>query len=289
MQTKSIFNPDIHITADKWAVSYVMHNHNTFEREHAFLVVQTPTTFFKKEIYYDDNNPGFARIEEDERAIINASKLHPQFNLLLWKSSSTKYTINDISHRTWLLTSDQVHEMFADIEADVANPPRFSLYGVASILKKGEFEERKMHSAFLASGILVTTGISHVLGNDPIPLGIMAFNALALGTSNLFSENGFFQGFDYRERFKAHNCATWCVEKLTNLNIPHINKELGFNFADKFAYVTGLHLGKDDAEKQFAAALLLEGAKGRCEKAKNEAINKAVNACKSPDQGDISR
>lgn len=268
MQTKSIFNPEITITDDKWAVTYAMHNHNTDEREHAFLAIQSPTTLFKKELYYNADKPGFARVEEDERVIVSADKLNQQVNLLLWKSSNPKFTMKDLSHKTWLVDQKQVQEMFTDIQADCTNPPRFSIYGVASILKKDEYQERKLTAGFMMSGIGVVYCLGVAMG-DPVPLAVAAMNMAAVGGSTMLSENGLMQAFDYKDRYKAHNCGTWCVEKLTNLNIPTINKDLGTHFTDKFAYVTGLHLGKDDVEKYFGAGVLLGGAGINPDKCRN--------------------
>jgi len=262
MQTKSIFNPEITITEDQYAVSFVRNEIGTVHTsmsQHGFLVIQAPNMLYRKEILYDaDDNPGFAIVIEDERSVTSPEKLQAQFNLLIWKNIKTAYTLANLGHHTWSISKEQCLELFADIDKDISNPPKFFIHGNYSVIKPGDFEKRVKYTTGLVGSNVVLQSCLLLSAPAAVTLPAIAFASTITSVSAL----GFFLLTELNPNInKAHNCGTWCVEKLTNLNIPAINKDLGLHFTDIFSYVTGIHIHANIVDAEKAHELLTKGIK----------------------------
>jgi hypothetical protein len=250
----SIFNPEITITDEHWAVSFVKHSHeskseeNDHEAEHAFLVIQAHNKLYRREIFHNGNKPGMSIVNIDTRSWATPEAFQEQVNQLIWEDEDTELTPTDTGHLTWSITSEQGNKLLDDIKKDKKNPPKYYLRGNTSVFKPGEREERALRTSLLGGFHL-----SLCFTGGGTPAGVFSLLASAAALMGVSA----FTGEVDEEKNIAHNCATWCVEKLTNLNIPEINKDLTLHFSDKLAYVTGIHVHKDAADKLEAQRILV--------------------------------
>jgi len=285
----SIFNPEMEISDDKWGVSFVKHSSLISKKEggmqeHGFLIIQAPDMLYRKEILYNPMKPGYAKVKTGQRSVRGDEDLELQMNSLIWDDEDTSFTVANLGHNTWLVSKSQALELASDIESDKTKEIKFSIHGVASILKDGEYQERVSQMKWAFSGMLLvhtpallaTIGMTATAPISPLlPILFVTSNVCSATFAAGARDDNYFDPTPYKERFKAHNCATWCVEKLTNLNIPMINKDLGFHFTDKFAYVTGLHIPADSLDKNFAQGILLGGMAKQCGLSVEEIIAKS--------------
>lgn len=274
LDTESIFNPDITITDEHWAVSFAKHSHASRpnEAEHGILIIQSHNKLYRREIFPSQEDANMCMVKQDTRLWDSPQEFERQVKQLIWKNPRTNLTPADLGQFTWSITSDQGMELLNDIEKDCETPPRFFLGGDTSLFKPREVRNRC--ASALASNILsvpISTLVGGISGAamvslagiptglpEPVSVPPLIVNGIVCvaATTYLYMTGGAL--IDEGNYSRHHNCATWCVEKLTNLNIPAINKDLGFHFTDVFAYVTGLHVHKDAADKAATQALMLK-------------------------------
>lgn len=268
--TASIFNPGITITHEHWAVSFIKHSRDTNEENshHGILILQADNKLYRREILPNPADTTKAKVRKDTRMWDCDEEFESQVKQLIWQDDDTKATIDEIAHLTWSIEAAQGLELLADIEKDCVNPPKFFIGGNTSVFRSRNHRESIDCSVYTAE---VTAAFSclYLIRQACLPDNPVVDGALIAGQA-IFSVTtasiAFFTGERKDPDLKAHNCATWCVEKLTRLNIPAINKDLGSHFADKFAYVTGLHISVDEADRARAQALLVHGAKSSASK-----------------------
>jgi hypothetical protein len=276
----SIFNPEWEISETKWRVSLCKKAHITGEDpEHAFLVIQTHNKLCKREILYDDNRkdkgePGFAIVKSANRYFIDKESLEEQFREMIWRETTSLSTIANIAHKTWLVDHVKVEGLLLDIEADAKNPPKFSIYGNTSVLKDEEYKSRTSDAKMLGFSSAALSCL-FIIRNTLLPNPIVTVDRTALavqaGWVTASAAMGFMADYQHsRERFKAHNCATWCVEKLNKLGVEAITRDLESKVTDNIAYVTGLHVYTDEDDKAMSTAILTNGVKNRITRPCNE-------------------
>jgi hypothetical protein len=263
MQTKynlthSIFDANIAINETQNAVSYCKlskYSSQGVPSQHAFLLIQEPNAIYRKEIGVAD---GICKVKENTRFLIKDSYVERQVKSILWGDENSEYEIDkEVGHKTWAISSEKVSELFASIKLDIINKIPYEVVGDTSVFKPKELKERQQRSGYasyfgLAAGSLITgiMGAPIVPGSVAIgpAIGAGVFVGTIVGTSALASTAVFCMPTDVA-KFKAHNCATWCVEKLSKLNIPEITKDLEITYSDLCVYVTGLHIPANENDR----------------------------------------
>jgi hypothetical protein len=268
----SIFDPSITITKDHYAISFVKYKHTISDiNEHSFLVIQTPTTLYRKEIFPNEDNPKICTVKEKKQDFNSPIILQAQFNLLIWEDAETSLTIADLCHRTWSINKAQEEELLIDIAKDRNDPPAFHLKGYTSVLREGKVKavlcKTIVGSAYVPSVSAITyfisIGITKVILTGVIASSVViAPLAIGVGVCAGFSSGAATAYEIYTKELDSpqHNCGTWCIEKLTNLNDPNITKDLDSNFIDKFVYLPGLHIYPDQEEKGKSETLFYDKA-----------------------------
>lgn len=262
----SIFNPEISITAEHWAVSFAKHSRDVGKENshHGILIIQSDNRLYRREVLPNGTNTSMCQLIKDTRMWTTPVNFENQVKLLIWKDEDSQAPMSEIAHRTWSITAEQGKALLNDIEKDKDNPPPFYLGGDSSLFKPQEIGDRVCGAKMLGGGIAALSCLSllrNTLLPNPIVIVDKTFFVAQVTAVTAISSIGFFAD-PKKPDSKAHNCATWCVEKLTNLNIPEINKDLRAHFTDKFAYVTGLHISVDEADRAKAQELLIKGATG---------------------------
>jgi len=262
----SIFNPELKVSDDAWCLSFAKHSYKAINAqiEHGFLVIQAPNKLYRREIIYNHSKPGFAKVLADTRMWESDEEFPSQVSALIWKDENEDQNMGLVAHHTWVITKAQGLQLLEDIKKDVSNPPKFFINGDTSLLKEGRLMEHCKSAVAGATALFpiasivgfgsaskfveILEGTRYIVG-DPIPplaAKVGLYLTAAIYSSMLYA------GVKETDRLiydPQHNCATWCVEKLTNLNIPHINQDLDFQCTDLLAYVTGLHISTDQADK----------------------------------------
>jgi hypothetical protein len=209
-------------------------------------------------------------------------------NVIIWHTD-TQHPPEHLFHHTWLISADKaeelentiVREMGSDVESEKTAIAYFN-YGETSLLRKEKATEAfKSCFRFLTTIGGIATGIyigykgskafsEALLRNNPYPIprnnleelwikfdylvGGTAFTAI---TSYYSAISTGVIAYEITEKAapaievpKMHNCSSWAMEKLHNLNIPEINKviepTLFVTIIDKIAYLASAHVDSND-------------------------------------------
>lgn len=279
--TTSIFNKDLQITEEQYAVSYAKRSYESLKpgdnfglAEHAFIIIQTTNMFYRAEVksreiapkqydyIIDDHVIAFV----DERTFKEASIgiLH-------------KTQLKDVIHHTWLIDKSKVFDLKEDIFNDMGSIeieekksiPYFDS-GNKSLQYPGKttdfFVENLRLLTFLgcfsagiykAKKILTNPGehtkeLASVAHNCEYACNVELFkeiiSTLTVACSPLWTNAIINETTPPKQEFpKVHSCATWAAEKLHNLHIEQIDRDLNpsilLSIIDKIGYLTTLHMG----------------------------------------------
>jgi hypothetical protein len=273
MQTKlnlthSVFDENIDINETQHAVSFCKLSaksmiNSKVTSHHAFILLQEPNALYRKEIGVEADEVT-CRVVQNTRFIFKDAQVEGQLKSILWGDENAQWTIDQVGQKTWAISSEKAAELIASINLDIANPPKYAVVGNTSLLKTAELKDRDERGRFLSYlGLGFGALATGIMGAPIVPgsaivapaMGMGVFTGTILTGSVLGGMAGFCMPTD-QDKFKAHNCATWCVEKLTNLKIPEINQDLGITYTDMFAYVTGLHIPANEEDKKVTIEIL---------------------------------
>ncbi len=255
---KSVLNPELSITRDKWTVSVVKKQDGTqppgVTSMHTFIVIQSHNILDRRDLWRSITNKKDATITSDTRYYHCAETLQVQFNLLIWGEAKTKYTVANLAHKTWSIDRNKAEELLNDIDQDIENPPKFDIAGNLSYFKKDEIPQRlsnsmtaNMLSLPIYAGIIGSVASTLMGSSKPITQNISLF-VKAVGACSVYAAGATIAGYiaplsppaDGDQR-PAHNCISWAHEKVNKLNIEEISKDLRPHYADSFACMPDSH------------------------------------------------
>lgn len=286
--TISIFNPNIKITDNTWAISIAKQSHESKKKDtihnkeddrhldphHAFLVLQTPSYLYRAEITPHKETPisgGYAKVSIHPPLIwYSDASFKDAVQKLLWLKENTPNTVGDVGHKTWSIPKEKALQLIKDIAMDKKNPPKFFIGGSTSVLIP-EHRTIRAGSSLLAMNAAMSVTIEALNKVDPnklmskkAALCVLATTALASGVAAFVAAPGYDieNAASYnRAEVDSHNCATWAIAKLKNLKISEIDQSLTSYYIDKITFFTDLHVYKDSDDMKAAIADVKDKAK----------------------------
>jgi len=269
----SIFNENLQVTEQQYGVTYGKRSYNSLTEkdpllaaEHAFIIIQTPTMFYRAEI-------GGRKLPPIEMIINGETVLQPNSDYVIYDQLAEFNTqrgfgvaTNSILHRkkatdivnhTWLVDKAKVEELMREIQSDMGSEiveeknsiPYFGL-GNESLKYPGKKDDLVNECIRMVALIgSVSAGViqlktffkdcrthhelrasaTHLCENSGCALdGITkTVGLLTAALSPLWTRAIADSTLEPKKQFpKVHSCATWAAEKLHNLQIDEIDNDL---------------------------------------------------------------
>ncbi len=290
IMNSSFLDENLHITKDKCAVSYVKKAYDSSSddahragNEHAFIVIQKPGVIYRADVKQRDNGTDFI-IRTGQKEFVTFAGFKKAKHDIIWGSNDkTNHPKEHLYQWTWLVSRAKAEELEESInleagpeeesektailyyefgEHNILNPGNptnllktiaqigAALKGWALLAAFGYKAATTSPEVILSSGgsvichqflALYAAFITGALGSTVSSMGTKAV------TDTLFPT-------DHLPRY--HNCSTWALEKLRNLDIEEINETitptLFVGMTDKAFHMASLYVGdSEEAKKAF--------------------------------------
>jgi len=268
----SIFNENLQVTEEMHAVTFAKRSYNSLgakdnllAAEHAFIIIQTPQMFYRAEIAARNDEPNADMVIHDGQYEFVSERGFEQGK----KSVLHKRNLEHIINHTWLVPKDKVAELLADIAKDMGSEeveekkavPFFAM-GNESLKYEGKSQDFAIQSiktiSMLFAMCVSVYGLEKTLeikffhnAHSCLPQCetdlIRSTNISLLSGLGTVGNYLLQQALPGKEYFPTvHSCATWAAEKLHNLKIEEIDKDLNASMVvtlvDKLGFLTTLHM-----------------------------------------------